>query len=143
MTAKANDKVKVHYKGMLENGQVFDSSEGKGPLEFTAGEGKVIPGFDKGVLGMEVGEEKEVKIECKDAYGEKNPDLIKKIPKDSLPEDSRDKIAPGMILAMQTPTGQQVPVKVEEVSEEDFTIDLNHPLAGQNLNFKIKVVDIE
>ncbi len=143
MAIEKGNKIKVEYKGSLDNGPVFDSSEGKGPLEFTAGEGKVIPGFDNAVIGMEVDEEKDVKIECKDAYGEKNPELLKKVPKTNLPEDARDKVVAGMVLAMQTPQGQQVPVKVEAVGKEDFTIDLNHPLAGQNLNFKIKIVSIE
>lgn len=142
MEIEKGNKVKIEYTGKLDSGEVFDSSDGKGPLEFTTGENKVIPGFENAVLGMEKGEEKEIKIPCTEAYGETNPQLIQKIPKENLPEDSRDKIQPGMILLMNTPQGQQIPVRVKDVGEQDFTIDLNHPLAGQNLNFKIKVVDI-
>ncbi|MEJ2267612.1 MAG: hypothetical protein P8X70_00870 [Nanoarchaeota archaeon] len=89
------------------------------------------------------GEEKTIKIECKDAYGEKRQELMKRIPKEQLPEEARDKVKAGMVLGMNTPQGQQVPVKVVEVGDNDITLDLNHPLAGQNLNFKIKVIDVE
>jgi FKBP-type peptidyl-prolyl cis-trans isomerase 2 len=138
---KKGDKIKVEYEGKLEDGTVFDSSEKTGkPLEFEVGSGTIIPGFDNAVVGMKKGEEKEVKIEAKDAYGEPNPQMIKKIPKDQLPEDKE--IKPGMVLAVSMPNGAQMPVKVKEVSDNDVTLDLNHPLAGKNLDFKIKIVDI-
>ncbi len=144
MTIEKGKKVKIEYEGSLDNEQVFDSSEKHGqPLEFTIGEGKVIPGFEKAIVEMNKGEEKTIKIEPKDAYGEKRPELMKKILKTQLPEDARDKVKPGMMLGMNTPQGQQVPVRVTEVGNNDITLDLNHPLAGQNLNFKIKLLDIE
>jgi FKBP-type peptidyl-prolyl cis-trans isomerase 2 len=144
MAIEKGKKVKIEYEGSLDNGQVFDSSEKHGqPLEFVIGEGKVIPGFEKAVVEMNKGEEKTIKIECKDAYGEKRPELMKRIPKEQLPEEARDKVKAGMVLGMNTPQGQQVPVKVVEVGDNDITLDLNHPLAGQNLNFKIKVIDVE
>ncbi len=143
MTIKKGNKVKIEYEGSLDNGQVFDSSKKHGqPLEFTIGEGMVIPGFENAVIGMEKGQEKTIKIEPKNAYGERNAELVKKLPKEQLPEEIREKVKPGMVLGMQTPQGQ-MPVHIKEVGDNDITIDLNHPLAGQNLNFKIKVVDVE
>ena len=142
MTVKKGDKVKIEYEGKLDDGTVFDSSEKHGhPFEFEAGAGQVIPGFDKAVDGMKKGEEKEVKIESKDAYGEPNPELVKKIPRDQLPKDKE--IKPGMILGVGLPTGQQIPAKITDVDDKEVTIDMNHPLAGKNLNFKIKVVGID
>jgi FKBP-type peptidyl-prolyl cis-trans isomerase 2 len=140
MPVKKGDKIKVDYTGTLDDGTVFDTSEGKQPLEFTVGEGKIIKGFDNAVIGMEKGEEKEVKIESTDAYGDPNPDMLKKIPREKLPPEQEPK--PGMVLALKTPDGRQFPAKIKEVTDTEITIDLNHPLAGKTLNFKIKVVDI-
>ena len=140
MPVKKGDKIKVEYTGTLEDGSVFDSSEGKQPLEFEVGSGQIIKGFDDAVMGMEKGEEKEVKIESKDAYGDPNPQLMQKVPRDKLPKEQEPK--PGMVLALGTPDGQKVPARIAEVTEKEVTIDLNHPLAGKKLNFKIKVVDI-
>lgn len=137
---KKGDKIKIDYTGTLDDGTVFDTSEGKHPLEIEAGSGKVIKGFDDAIMSMEKGEEKSVKIDVKDAYGEYNSELMKKIPKSQLPKDQEPK--PGMMLVVKTPTGEQYPVKIAEVSDKEITIDLNHPLAGKNLNFKIKVVDV-
>ena len=91
MPVKSGDKVKVDYTGSFEDGTVFDTSEGKQPLEFTAGEGKVIKGFDNAVIGMEKGEEKEIKIEPKDAYGDHNPKMLKKIPRENIPKEPEPK----------------------------------------------------
>lgn len=144
MAIEKGSKVKIEYEGSLDSGDVFDSSEKHGQaLEFTVGEGKVIPGFESGVIGMEKGEEKTIKILPKDAYGEKRPELMQKVPKSQLPPEAAEKIKAGMLLGMQTPEGHQIPVQVLEVGDDDFTIDLNHPLAGQTLNFKVKVVDIQ
>ncbi|MBD3354976.1 peptidylprolyl isomerase [Candidatus Woesearchaeota archaeon] len=140
MSVKKGDKIKVEYTGKLENGQVFDTSEGKQPLEFEVGAGKIIKGFDNAVIGMKKGEEKEITLKPEEAYGDPNPKLLQKIPREKLPEGKEPK--QGMMLAMKTPDGRQVPVKIKEVSDKDITIDLNHPLAGKTLNFKIKVVDI-
>jgi len=141
MAIKKGDKIKVEYTGTLDDGKVFDSSEGKPPLEFEVGARKIIKGFDEAVIGMKKGEEKEIKLEPKDAYGDLNPTLVKKVPRDKIPKEPEPK--PGMILALGTPDGQQIPARITEVSDTDVTIDLNHPLAGKTLTFKIKVVDIE
>ena len=109
MPVKQGDKVKVDYTGKLEDGTVFDTSEGKQPIEFEVGAGKLIKGFDNTVIGMEKGEEKEIKIEPADAYGDPKPDMLKKIPRDKLPKEPEPKV--GMVLALKTPDGKQFPDK--------------------------------
>jgi FKBP-type peptidyl-prolyl cis-trans isomerase 2 len=142
MAVKNGDKVKIQYEGKLEDGTIFDSSEKHGQaLEFTLGQGQVIPGFENSVLGMEKGEEKEITIESKNAYGERKEELLKKVPKEQLPENLTPEV--GMILGLQTPDGRQIPAPIVEVSEKEITIDLNHPLAGKNLKFKIKLTEIQ
>ena len=141
MSVKKGDKVKVEYEGKLDDGTVFDSSEKHNkPLEFEVGAQQVIKGFDEAVVGMEKDQEKEIKISAKEAYGEPNPQLIKKFPRDKLPKEPEPK--PGMMLAVGTPDGKQLPAIIKEVDDKEITIDLNHPLAGKNLNFKIKIKEI-
>jgi FKBP-type peptidyl-prolyl cis-trans isomerase 2 len=138
---KKGDTVKVEYIGSLEDGTVFDSSEKhEAPLEFIVGSGQIIPGFEEAVVGMKVGEEKQITLEPEEAYGDYNPDLVKKIPKDCFPEDQD--VQQGMIYMMNIPDGRQVPVKITDVEEDAITIDLNPPLAGRTLIFKIKIVAI-
>jgi len=133
-------KVSLDYEGKFENGEIFDSSSSGSPLEFVVGSGQVIPGFDNSVLGMEEGEEKEFKIEPKDAYGEINEELKKEVPRSALPQDKVPEV--GMTLVMNAPNGQQIPARVAEVTDKNVTIDLNHPLAGKKLIFKIKVIGV-
>lgn len=137
-------KVKVEYEGKLESGEVFDSSKDKdgnsNPLEFTVGSNQVIKGFEEEIKQMEKGEEKEFNIPAEKAYGDRKEELKKEIPKESLPQEKELKA--GMVLAVQTPQGQ-FPVKIEEVKEKSAILDFNHPLAGKNLIFKVKVVDIQ
>jgi len=139
MAIKKGDKVKVEYTGRLEDGKVFDSSEGKAPLEFTAGGGQLIKGFDNAVIGMKKGDEKEVKIPANEAYGEVNPQLMRKIPREALPKDREPKV--NMILVITAGEGHQIPARISAVDEKDVTLDLNHPLAGKALVFKIKIVE--
>jgi len=142
MKVEKNKLVTIEYEGKFEDGEVFDSSEKHGkPLDFVTGIGMVVPGFDNAVIGMEKDEEKEVTIEPKDGYGEYNEELKKEIPRDMLPKDQEPK--PGMMLGMQTPDGRQIPALIKEVTDEKITIDVNHPLAGKKLIFKIKVLDIK
>ncbi|MCK4808472.1 MAG: peptidylprolyl isomerase [Candidatus Aenigmarchaeota archaeon] len=141
MPVKKGDKVKVEYTGTLEDGTVFDSSEKHGePLEFEVGAGQMIKGFDDAVVDMEKGDEKEITLKPADAYGDPNPQLIQKVPKDKLPEGADLKA--GMQLAMALPNGQQIPATITEIGDTEVTIDINHPLAGKTLNFKVKVVDV-
>ena len=131
-------KVKVHYTGILSDGSVFDSSEGREPLEFTIGNGEIIPGFENAVKDMKLNQEKAVKINPKEAYGEKNEQLIISVPRDKFPPQ----IEVGGRLVLKGPQGQNIPAVVSEVKNDNVIIDLNHPLAGRELNFKIKVVAI-
>jgi FKBP-type peptidyl-prolyl cis-trans isomerase 2 len=140
MTAKANDKVKVQYKGTLSNGEVFDSSEGKDPLEFTLGAGQVIPGFEKEIIGMQAEESKTINISAAEAYGEWNEELIQQIPKAQLPPEINPEV--GLQLVSQTPDGQKIPLVVTEVKEDSIMVDANHPLAGEDLTFEVTLISI-
>ena len=134
-------KVKIHYTGTLDDGKQFDSSAGRDPLEFEMGAGMVIPGFEKGVADMAVGEKKTIHIPAAEAYGEKREDLVMQFERSQLPEDLSPEI--GMMLQMQGPQGQPVPVTVTAVEEEAITIDANHQLAGENLNFELELVSVD
>ncbi|MCH8474473.1 MAG: peptidylprolyl isomerase [Opitutales bacterium] len=137
---KDGDTVKINYKGTLADGTVFDQSEGRGPLEFKVGSNTVIPGFEKAVVGMKVGDSKTETIPCAEAYGEKRDDLLIKAPRDKMPEGSEPQV--GQQLQMTTQQGQQVPVQITEVGETEVTLDANHPLAGRDLTFEIKLEEI-
>ena len=137
---KSGDKVKVHYHGKLNNGETFDSSEGREPLEFTVGEGQVIKGFETGVIGMQVGDKRTVEIEVENAYGEKNDEMIVEFPKAQFPPDMKPEV--GMQLMMNNGQGQSFPVLVKEIKEESVLLDANHPLAGEDLIFDIELVEI-
>lgn len=132
--------VKIHYTGTLDDGTQFDSSAGRDPLEFQMGAGMVIPGFEQGVADMEVGEKKSIHIPAAEAYGERREDLVMQFERSQLPVGLEPEV--GMGLQMQGPQGQPVPVTVTEVSEENITIDANHQLAGQNLNFELELVEV-
>jgi peptidylprolyl isomerase len=141
MAIKKGDKVKIEYTGTFEDGQVFDATEKHGhPLEFEVGSSQVIKGFEEAVTGMEDGQEKDITIQPEDAYGPRREELMKKVPRDQLPKDQEPKA--GMMLGMQLPNGQQVPVLITAVDEKEVTLDLNHPLAGRVLKFKLKVVGV-
>jgi len=139
MPVKKGDKIKVEYTGTLTDGTVFDTNVGKDALEFEVGSGQLIKGFDEGVVGMNAGEEKEISIKSEDAYGAPNPQMVQKVPKDKIPKEPEAKV--GMTLMVGLPTGQQLPARITEVTEEHVTIDLNHPLAGKNLKFKVKILE--
>ncbi|HEU5220752.1 MAG TPA: peptidylprolyl isomerase [Candidatus Nitrosotalea sp.] len=138
MTAKNGDKVKIEYTGTLEDGTIFDSSADHGnPLEFEVGSGQVIKGFDDAILGMKEGEEKQFSIEPADAYGEHDPTLVQKVPREIFPQDAE--LVPGLLFEAGLPTGEKVPATITDVQGGIVSVDLNHPLAGKKLNFKIKV----
>ena len=137
---KQGDKVKVEYTGTFDNGTIFDTSEGKEPLEFAAGIGQMIPGFDHAVIGMKIGQEKEIRLQPSEAYGNYDLKLVQEIPKEQVLTEEELKV--GMVLAVTLPNGRQVPATIKEVAANTITIDLNHPLAGKTLNFRLKVVDI-
>jgi len=140
MIEKGN-KVKIEYEGSFDDGTVFDSSANhESSFEFTIGNNEVIPGFEEGLMGMNKGEEKKIRILAKDAYGEIRQDLINKVPKTLLPEGM--KVEKGMLLGLQAPDGRKIPALIEDVSDTEITINLNHPLAGKNLDFKLKVIEV-
>lgn len=138
--AKKGDKVKVHYHGKLTNGEIFDTSSGREPLEFEVGSGSVIKGFDDGVTGMSIGEKKTINIPVDEAYGARSEDMLIEFPKDRFPGDMQ--IEEGMQLMMGNGSGQNVPVIVTEIKEDSVILDANHPLAGEELIFDIELVDI-
>ncbi|MEP1932209.1 MAG: peptidylprolyl isomerase [Roseibium sp.] len=138
--AKSGDTIRLHYKGTLDDGSVFDSSEGREPLEFTVGSGQVIPGLDSAIPGMKVGDEKTVNITPEDAYGLHNPAAQQTVPRTQVP-DTMD-LEVGMQLQGQTEDGQVMSVTVVSFSDEEVVLDGNHPLAGKNLTFEIQITGI-
>jgi len=139
--AKSGDTVKVHYTGKLNDGTIFDSSEGKDPLQFTIGEGQLLQAFEQGVIGLAEGDKKDVQLNAQQGYGLKQDKLIGKLPLEALPEGLTPEV--GMRLQMKTPEDQLVVLKVVEVSDNDITVDANHELAGEDLNFEIELMEIE
>ena len=138
---KVNSTIKVNYTGKLANGQVFDTSEGKEPIEFVLGEGRLIPGFEKGLIDMKLNEKKTIEIVKDEAYGEPNPSLIQEVKKSELPQDMEPQV--GMGLVSKSPDGQEINLMVVEVKEDSIVIDGNHPLAGHDLVFDVEVVEIK
>ncbi len=139
-TAKKGDKVKVHYTGTLEDGSVFDSSVNREPLSFTIGQGQLLPKFEQAVEGLGIGEKIDVNILAAEGYGLKKEDLIIKVPLADLPKEIKPEL--GVKLQMNTQSGQTVVVTVVAVDETDMTVDANHELAGEDLNFNIELVEI-
>lgn len=139
--AKPSDHVKVHYTGKLEDGTVFDSSQGGEPLEFTIGGGQIIQGFEDGVVGMNPGESKTVNIPADRAYGPYRQEMVIVVDRDEFPPEISPNI--GDQLQMNTPDGQAFIVTVTDVTDTDVTLDANHPLAGKDLTFDIQLVDVE
>jgi peptidylprolyl isomerase len=138
--AKQGDTVRIHYTGTLDNGTQFDSSVDREPFQFTLGEQSVIPGFETGVEGMEVGEQKKIHIPTDDAYGQRNEALIKEVPLQHFPVDLNLEV--GMHLQAQSPNGGNFSVVVTALNDQNATIDANHPLAGEALNFDLKLLEI-
>ena len=138
---KKGDKIKVKYTGTLDDGTVFDSSDIQGCLlEFIVGSGNLLKKFEEAVIGMKIEEEKEFTLQPQDAYGQHNPDYVKEISKEYFPSD--EVIEQGMYYVMVLDDGRQMPVRISEVTDDKVTIDMNHPLAGKTLTFKIKIMEI-
>lgn len=140
--AKSGDTVKVHYTGTLEDGTEFDSSRGREPLEFTLGEGRIIPGFEEAVIGMQVGDTKTVVIPPENAYGQRHEEAVQQVPKTMIPEELRSQLQVGMQLQARDPNGQPMLLTVMEIDEETVTMDANHPLAGKDLTFDLELVQV-
>jgi len=137
--AKSGDTVKVHYTGKLDDGTVFDSSRDRDPLEFKIGAGQIIPGFEDGVVGMDIGDTKSIVIPAEDAYGPRHPGWPKQVEKERMPEDYTPKV--GDMMQVQGPEGDLVRVMITEVSDTSVVLD-NHPLAGKALHFDVELVEI-
>lgn len=138
---KKNDTVKVHYTGKLTNGQVFDSSLEREPLEITIGEGKLIPGFENAILDMKVNDKKTVEIAKEEAYGDVQQELFHQVQKEQLPQDMEPEV--GMGLASKGPDGTEHQFRVVDVKDDHIVVDGNHPLAGQDLVFDLELVEIK
>lgn len=138
--AKAGDTVKVHYTGKLEDGTVFDSSSDRDPLQFTIGDGMIIPGFEKAVVGMSPGDAKTEIIPTDQAYGPHLEEMVVVIDRQQMPAEIEPEV--GQQLQIQQPTGQVIPVIITDVSDATVTLDANHPLAGEDLTFDIQLVEI-
>jgi len=138
--AKKGDKVQVNYKGYLDDGTIFDSSEGKKPLDVVLGSGAVIPGFDAALVGMEVGAKKTVKIPMDDAYGKHNAELVMQVPKDQIPPDLKPEI--GQKLQVGGAAGELMAVEVIDLNDDFIVLDANPPLSGKDLTFDLELVAI-
>lgn len=140
MAIQKGDIIKVEYEGRLKDGTIFDSTErNQGiPLKFEVGAGHIIPGFENSVLGKDVGEEYEVKITPSDAYGDYDDQAIETISKEQFPKGPEPQS--GMMLLVMGPHGP-MPATIKEVVDDMVTLDLNHPLAGKDLTFKIKILE--
>ncbi len=139
-SAKAGDTVHVHYTGRFEDGVVFDTSQGKPPLQFVLGTGAVIPGFEQAVDGLSVGDTVTAEIAPEDAYGRRSDELVLDVPRENFPDDADPQV--GQQFAMTAGDGQQTPVTVTGVDGETVQIDANHPLAGKSLHFELELVKI-
>ncbi|GAB3957578.1 peptidylprolyl isomerase [Spirosoma harenae] len=140
--AKSGDTVQVHYTGTLTDGTIFDSSEGRTPLEFTVGSGQVIKGFDEGVAGMNQGDKKRINIPVEDAYGPTNEDMIFTLNRTDIPDDIPLEL--GMTLNMhEDGNPRPIPVIVRDLTDTTVTLDANHPLAGQELTFEVELVGVK
>ena len=138
--AHQGDTVRVNYTGKFSDGEVFDSSEGRDPLEFTLGAGQVIAGFEQAVDGMEVGDTRTVNIQATDAYGLRREELVLVVDLGQLPQNFDPEI--GMRLQSQNPEGRPIFATVTAIEETTLTLDANHPLAGRDLTFDIELVEI-
>lgn len=138
---QGNETVKLHYTGKLNDGQVFDSSTNREPLEVKLGQGKLIPGFEKGLVAMKVNEKKTITIPKEEAYGEVQKELFQKIPNDNLPSEIKPEV--GMGLVSKNPDGSERQLRVADVKDDFIIVDANHPLAGQDLTFELELLEIK
>jgi len=140
MAVKKGEWIKVKYVGTFDDGTVFDSTEQNNgiPLKFQAGMSQIIKGFDESVVGKNLGEEYNIRLEPSEAYGEYKEGVTQNVPKDQFPEDIE--LQPGMMLMLMGPQGP-LPASIKEIEEDEVVIDLNHPMAGKVLNFNIKIVE--
>jgi peptidylprolyl isomerase len=138
--AKNGDTVKVHYTGRLSDGSIFDSSQGREPLEFVLGQGMMIAGFEEGILGMQLNESKTIQMPAEKGYGDSNPNLIFKVSRNDIPADIPLEL--GMTLSAHVGEDEEIPVIITAITLTDVTLDANHPLAGKELIFDVQIMEI-
>jgi FKBP-type peptidyl-prolyl cis-trans isomerase 2 len=134
------NSVSIEYTLKLDDGTTVDSNVGQDPLTYTQGKGEILPALEEALLGQAVGDTSEIALTAEQGYGPRNPEAFQEVAKDSVPEDAR---TAGMMLMATTTEGQQIPVRIQEVRDETIVLDFNHPLAGQALNFEVKVVEVD
>jgi peptidylprolyl isomerase len=139
--AKTGDTVRVHYTGKLDDGTVFDTSQQRDPLEFTIGEGQIIPGFERAVVGMSPGDMKTERIPADDAYGPHENEMVLEVERTKMPTTIEPEV--GQQLQNHHEDGRVTPVLITGVTDAAVTLDANHPLAGKDLTFEIELVEIE
>jgi len=132
--------VSVEYKGTLKNGEMFDTSEERQPLEVAMGAGQMIKGFEAEVLGLSLNDKKTFTIDPEEAYGQRDENQIHSFDRSEVPPEMNPQV--GQTIALSSPDGQQIPARISQVDDEKVTVDLNHPLAGESLTFEIEVVGI-
>ncbi len=140
MAIKKGDEVKLHLSGKLKDGKVFAATEGKEPVEFTAGAGEILPGIDEEVIGMEKDEEKEVTLSPEQGFGKRKEELVVEVPKDKFEEKT---VEVGEKVSVKTQQGRTKSARVMKIGKDTVTLDLNHPLSGKETLFRIRVVDIK
>jgi len=137
---KNGDTIRIHYEGKLEDGKIFDNSKERQPLEFIVGNGDVMPGIEKGVIGMETGDTKTIEIPPEEAFGLWRKDLVIEVPKSDLPDQMTPTL--GRRIQMRQPDGGHINLIITDVNEDTITLDANHPLAGHTLTFDLELVEI-
>ena len=141
MPAKNGDTIRVHYTGTLADGTLFDSSKDGDPLESVLGQNMLIPGFEAALLGMEEGETKTVTIQPDDAYGEHLEDLMLVVPRSEVPSHMKPEV--GMMVQLAAESGEEFEAAITNVTDDEITLDANHPLAGEALTFELEMVEIK
>lgn len=140
MPVRKGNKVKLHLSGKLKDGKVFATTEGKEPVEFTAGAGEILPGIDDEVIGMEKGEEREIMVPPERGFGKRKEELVIEVPKDKFEEKP---LKVGENVSVKTQQGRTKSAQVRKIGKDTVTLDLNHPLSGKETLFRMKVVDIK
>ncbi|MFM1816273.1 MAG: hypothetical protein RLZ98_2968 [Pseudomonadota bacterium] len=138
--AKQGDTVRIHYTGTFNDGTEFDSSAGRDPLEFEIGAGRIIPGLEREIVGMQVGDTKTVNVAAADAYGPHHPEGVQDVPLSDLPPNLD--LSKGARLEAQSQEGERMLLTVVGLTDETVTLDANHPLAGKDLTFQVELVEI-
>ena len=134
--------IKMHYKGTFPDGEQFDNSyERDAPIVITVGSGQILPGLETGLVGMTVGETKHISLASADAYGERNPNAYAAVPKGNFPEDFVGQLEEGATIPLTNSEGMQMLGTVETINEESVIFDMNHPMAGKDLEFDVEVVE--